>query len=59
MVDGRFLNGTVQERVKQLVELYESYRMNTFIFWPTAGSAPVQSEAFAREVIPAVKDALA
>ena len=53
-----FLNGTAQEWVEQLVGWYETYRVHTFIFWPVAGNASAQIEAFAQEVAPAVKEAL-
>ena len=57
-VGAEFLNGTTQEWIEQLIGLYENYRMDTFIFWPIAGNGPAQIEAFAKEVTPAVKDAL-
>lgn len=53
-----YLTGSVQDWVDTLVEWYHDYRQDTFIFWPVAGNQPVQIEAFATEVVPAVKEAL-
>ena len=53
-----YVNGTAQEWVERLVGWYETYRVDTFIFWPVAGNASAQIEAFAQEVAPAVKEAL-
>ena len=50
--------GPVQAWVEQLVRLYRDYRQDTFIFWPVSGNRLVQTEAFAQEVVPAVRDAL-
>lgn len=53
-----YINGSVQDWVEKLVHWYQTYRQDTFIFWPVAGNQPVQLEAFAQEVVPAVKEAL-
>jgi alkanesulfonate monooxygenase SsuD/methylene tetrahydromethanopterin reductase-like flavin-dependent oxidoreductase (luciferase family) len=52
------LEGTAGFWVEQLVDLYQQYRQDTFIFW--GGDDPSQQiEMFAREVVPAVKERLA
>lgn len=50
--------GPVEEWVEQLVRFYWEYRQDTFIFWPVSGNRMVQIEAFAQEVVPAVREAL-
>ncbi len=64
--DGRLTNvqdgviyGNVSEWVEQLKRLYVDYRMDTFIFWPVADAPMEQLRAFASEIIPAVKQAIA
>lgn len=47
--------GPVEHWVEQLVRLYQEYRQDTFIFWPVAGNQLLQVEAFAQEVVPAVR----
>jgi alkanesulfonate monooxygenase SsuD/methylene tetrahydromethanopterin reductase-like flavin-dependent oxidoreductase (luciferase family) len=53
-----FINGTVEDWVDLLVQWYVDYRQDTFIFWPIAGNQNVQIETFAREVVPAFKEAV-
>ena len=52
------LYGPVSAWVEQLVRLYRDYRQDTFIFWPVSGNRLIQIEAFAQEVVPAVRNAL-
>jgi hypothetical protein len=52
------LDGTAGYWAEQIVRFYQEYRQDTFIFWG-AGEAAGQIEAFAREVVPAVKGRLA
>lgn len=47
--------GPVDHWVEQLVELYTDYRQDTLNFWPVSGNQLVQIEAFAKEVVPAVR----
>ncbi|MDX1437957.1 MAG: LLM class flavin-dependent oxidoreductase [Anaerolineales bacterium] len=49
------LYGTIDEWVERITDWYRSYRQDTFIFWPAEGNKEVQVEAFAKEVVPAVK----
>lgn len=56
--EGNNIYGPVEHWVEQLVRLYRDYRQDTFIFWPVLGNQPVQIEAFAREVVPAVRAVL-
>lgn len=49
------IDGTAQYWVEQLVRLYNDYRQDTFIFWG-GGDVGQQIEAFAKEVVPAVKE---
>jgi len=51
--------GPVAHWVETLTGLYRDERMDTFIFWPTAGDELRQVEIFAREVMPAVRAELA
>jgi len=53
-----YLQGDVSYWVEKIVDWYSDYRQDTFIFWPVAGNQQVQVEAFAREVAPAVREAL-
>ncbi len=60
--DGALPNGIVgpvRHWVETLVRLIQNERMDTLLFWPTAGDELRQVEVFAREVVPAVKEALA
>lgn len=52
------LVGTAQEWSKLLVELHETYRQDTFIFWPSGEDRLQQIERYAQEVVPAVREAL-
>ncbi len=56
--EGHNIYGSAQHWVNELVSLYHDYRQDTFIFWPVAGNERLQIEAFAKEVVPAVKAAL-
>lgn len=51
-----FVYGSVQEWADKIVEWYEEYSQDTFNFWPVAGNQAVQIEAFAQEVVPAVRE---
>jgi len=48
--------GPVDHWVEQLVELYTDYGQDTFNFWPVSGNQLVQIEAFAKEVMPVVRE---
>ncbi len=50
--------GPVEVWVEALVNFYRQYRQDTFMFWPTAGNQEIQMQAFAGEVVPAVRQAL-
>lgn len=52
------LYGTVQEWKEMIVNWYRAYRQDTFIFWPATGNKEIQMEAFANEVVPAVRESL-
>jgi alkanesulfonate monooxygenase SsuD/methylene tetrahydromethanopterin reductase-like flavin-dependent oxidoreductase (luciferase family) len=49
------LVGSVARWVEKIVQLNKEYRQDTFIFWAVAGNRRLQIEAFAREVVPAVR----
>ena len=51
--------GSIQDWTDKILHWHQEYRQDTFIFWPAAGNKLVQIEAFAQEVVPAVKEALA
>jgi alkanesulfonate monooxygenase SsuD/methylene tetrahydromethanopterin reductase-like flavin-dependent oxidoreductase (luciferase family) len=51
-------HGPVERWVDTLTKLYQDYQMNTFVYWPT-GDRERQSQLFAEEVVPAVREALA
>lgn len=51
-----YVYGSVQEWAEKIVEWYEEYGQDTFNFWPVAGNQAVQIEAFAQEVVPAVRE---
>ena len=51
-------HGPVERWVDTLTKLYADYQMNTFVYWPT-GDRERQSQLFAEEVVPAVREALA
>jgi alkanesulfonate monooxygenase SsuD/methylene tetrahydromethanopterin reductase-like flavin-dependent oxidoreductase (luciferase family) len=51
--------GSVKDWTDKIVQWRQEYRQDTFIFWPVAGNQRVQIEAFAQEVVPAVREALA
>jgi len=50
--------GSPDHWVAEMLRFHRDYRQDTFIFWPVAGNELVQIEAFAREVVPAVREAL-
>lgn len=45
--------------VEEILDLYHTYRMDAFFFWPAGEGKYAQLEGFAEEVIPAVREALA
>jgi alkanesulfonate monooxygenase SsuD/methylene tetrahydromethanopterin reductase-like flavin-dependent oxidoreductase (luciferase family) len=49
--------GPAERWVETLTSLYTESQMNTFVFWPT-GDRERQSQIFAQEVVPAVREAL-
>lgn len=51
-------HGSVGDWIEHLIELYEDYQQDTFIFWPSGSKPHEQIKAFAREVIPSVRQAL-
>jgi alkanesulfonate monooxygenase SsuD/methylene tetrahydromethanopterin reductase-like flavin-dependent oxidoreductase (luciferase family) len=51
--------GPAQHWVETIVRLYRDYRQDTFFFWSVAGNELLQIEAFAREVAPAARAAIA
>ncbi len=51
------IDGTAGYWADRLVQLYQEYRQDTFIFWG-GGDAGQQIEVFAREVVPAVKESI-
>ncbi len=57
-LDDNYLQGDAAHWTEQILEWFHNYRQDTFIFWPVAGNQSVQIEAFAREVAPAVRQAL-
>jgi alkanesulfonate monooxygenase SsuD/methylene tetrahydromethanopterin reductase-like flavin-dependent oxidoreductase (luciferase family) len=57
-VDRDAFHGPVNRWVDTLTRLYTDYQMNTFIYWPT-GDRERQSQLFAEQVAPAVREALA
>jgi alkanesulfonate monooxygenase SsuD/methylene tetrahydromethanopterin reductase-like flavin-dependent oxidoreductase (luciferase family) len=50
--------GTVQDWVEELTRLNNEYGQDTFIFWPVGDRGRDQLEAFAKEIMPAVKEAV-
>ncbi len=55
-ISDKGLFGDVQFWVDQLSDLHETYRQDTFNFWPTSDAPYDQIERFAAEVIPAVRE---
>jgi hypothetical protein len=49
--------GPAERWVEALTGLYTESQMNMFMFWP-AGDRERQSQIFAQEVVPAVREAL-
>lgn len=56
-IDGGLV-GTVERWIEVITTLHHDSRMDTFIFWPVAGDELAQIEVFAREVVPALREAL-
>jgi alkanesulfonate monooxygenase SsuD/methylene tetrahydromethanopterin reductase-like flavin-dependent oxidoreductase (luciferase family) len=52
------LYGSPEEWVEILTRLYEDYRQDTFNFWPAADAPLDQIRAFAKEVAPALRQAV-
>jgi hypothetical protein len=57
-LDDNYVKGSVQGWVDKIVNWYRGYGQDTFIFWPVAGNQRLQIEAFAQEVVPAIKEVL-
>jgi alkanesulfonate monooxygenase SsuD/methylene tetrahydromethanopterin reductase-like flavin-dependent oxidoreductase (luciferase family) len=57
-LEAGIIYGTVQGWVEQLVRLNAEYRQDTFLFWPVGDNPIRQLEAFAKEIVPAVKAAV-
>lgn len=53
-----YVSGSIREWTEKIATWYEMYRQDTFIFWPIAGNQLAQIEAFAQEVVPAVRETL-
>jgi alkanesulfonate monooxygenase SsuD/methylene tetrahydromethanopterin reductase-like flavin-dependent oxidoreductase (luciferase family) len=51
--------GTVKEWVEKLTRFYIDYRQDTFLLWPVASPVEPQLDAFTKEIIPAVREAVA
>jgi len=49
------ISGTVEEWADTLAGYYNELGLDTFIYWPVAGSAQEQIRLFAEEVVPAVR----
>lgn len=54
-----FIYGPPHVWVETILGHYHDARQDTFIFWPAGDGKDAQLEGFAREVIPAVREALA
>ncbi len=54
-----YLKGTPDDWVAAISGFYYEYSMDTFNFWPVAGNQRLQIETFAREIAPAVREAVA
>ncbi len=52
------LGGPPERWVQEITRLHLEHRQDTFVFWPVAGDELAQVERFAREVVPAVREAL-
>ena len=57
-LDDNYLQGDAAHWTEKMVEWRNEYRQDTFIFWPVAGNQTIQIEAFARDVVPAVRQTL-
>jgi alkanesulfonate monooxygenase SsuD/methylene tetrahydromethanopterin reductase-like flavin-dependent oxidoreductase (luciferase family) len=55
---GEWLHGPVEHWVEELVRLVTELRFDGFVIWPDHEDVLGQTERFAREVVPAVRDAL-
>jgi alkanesulfonate monooxygenase SsuD/methylene tetrahydromethanopterin reductase-like flavin-dependent oxidoreductase (luciferase family) len=58
-LDAGVIYGRPGDWLEELTRLYHDYRQDTFLFWPVGPQPLKQLEAFAKEVAPAVKAALA
>jgi hypothetical protein len=50
--------GPVEHWVEEILALYHDCRVDTINFWPVSGNQFVQIEAFAKEVVPGVRERL-
>jgi alkanesulfonate monooxygenase SsuD/methylene tetrahydromethanopterin reductase-like flavin-dependent oxidoreductase (luciferase family) len=57
-LDDNYIQGSVQEWTDKILNWYKEYSQDTFIFWPVAGNQRLQIEAFAQEIVPAVREKL-
>jgi len=57
-LDENYVQGDAAHWTARILEWHDDYRQDTFIFWPVAGNQSIQIEAFARDVIPAIRQAL-
>lgn len=48
--------GPVEHWVVEILTLYHDFRVDTINFWPVSGNQFVQIEAFAKEVVPLVRE---
>ena len=57
-LEDNYLQGDAARWIEAILEWHDDYRPDTFIFWPVAGNQTVQIEAFASDVVPAVREKL-
>ena len=55
---GKTYAGTIEQWIDHLVMLYQHYRQDTFVYWPTEGDFVAQMQRFAEEVVPGVRQAV-
>lgn len=48
--------GTPRDWAEEIARLHDEYRQDTFLFWPVGDEPLKQIEAFAKEVVPALKE---
>ncbi|MDX1612820.1 MAG: LLM class flavin-dependent oxidoreductase [Candidatus Promineifilaceae bacterium] len=53
------IKGPVDYWIETLIGFHRNYRVNAFNFWPSGDDIGEQFELFAREVVPAVRNAIA